>query len=153
MSGKSLFHFKCHISFSSLKWCNITISNFKEKKKSSIKKQRWSYVTTSIVLALPFSPFTRARHLNAYCTSIHTHFIYYIAHTHYLALSLVTSSPTRGPQLLFSCLLMRVREDCGGGRGGGMIWPAGVSPWAQRPLHRSIMHTLMAVKWLARNEK
>lgn len=35
----------------------------------------------------------------------------------------------------------------------GMIWPAGVSLWAQRPLHRSIMHTLMAVKWLARNEK
>lgn len=38
-------------------------------------------------------------------------------------------------------------------RVGGVIWPAGVSPWAQRPLHRSIMHTLMAVKWLAGNEK
>lgn len=35
----------------------------------------------------------------------------------------------------------------------GMIWPAGVSPWAQRPLGRSIMRTLMAVKWLASNEK
>lgn len=39
------------------------------------------------------------------------------------------------------------------GWGGGMIWPAGVSLWAQRPLYRSIMHTLMVVKWLARNEK
>lgn len=53
-----------------------------------------------------------------------------------------------------SCLLMRLWENCGEGLVDlGMIWPAGVSPWAQRPLHRSIMRTLMAVKWLARNEK
>lgn len=58
-------------------------------------------LTPPLFLLLPFSPFNRDTHLNAYCTSIHTH-IYYIAHIHYLALSLVAPSPTRETQLLFS---------------------------------------------------
>lgn len=120
--------------------------------------QRLSCVTTSCwfcsCIFLLFSVLSLECVLYTYSL---LHLKYYIAHARYLALSHRSISrtgiaaPICSPNLMPTDEGLRVLRKRVGEV--GMIWPAGVSLWAQRPLHRSIMHTLMAVKWLARNEK
>lgn len=134
------------------KWCLSTAWRRKKNCRDQV------LLSPLAALLFPFSPLTALslKHV-PYAHSL-LRAKHYTAQVHYLALSLAAPSPTLESQLLralpVSCLLMRLWENCGEGLVElGMIWPAGVSPWAQRPLHRSIMRTLMAVKWLARNEK
>lgn len=103
-----------------IKFSKMMYYNYKsfEKNPASIKKQRLSCVTTSTVLALAFLPFNSC-HAFECILYIYSHPHSILHRTHRLSrLSLLSLHLPHGNHSsytlsLISCLLMRVREDCG----------------------------------------